>query len=59
MRTIRNSYRKLVDQVLEGCSEFGEQDRNGKERKGLDAVLVGTQRAGADGIAIKGWVTRH
>src|SRR6478609_7496611 len=44
----QEQHRQLVDQVLRGGAEFGEQHGGGEERKRLDAVLVCAERAGAD-----------
>src|SRR3954453_2838253 len=45
---------ELVDQVLRPETEFRQQDGDRKERKRLDAVLVGAERAGTDRVVVEG-----
>src|SRR6185312_17360952 len=47
---------ELVDQVLWRSAEFRQQDGGRKERKRLDAVLVGAERAGTDGVLVEGGI---
>src|SRR5580704_11500685 len=54
----QEQHRQFVDQVLRGGAEFGQQNRHGEERKGLDAVLMRAQRTGADGVLVERRVTR-
>ena len=50
--------RQFVDQVLRRRAEFRQQHGGGQERKRLDAVLMGAERAGADRILIESRVAR-
>jgi hypothetical protein len=54
----QEQYGQFVDQALRAGTKFRKQDRDGKKRKGLDAVLVRTQSARGNWIFVEGGITR-